>query len=205
VYRTGSPHSPKSDGYMRAARARHAATTRSEASANASSPRPSARTAASLPISASSVSSPSGPGSDFRPASTPGCDSSPSSRPQTAGPSRPAVVAANASSNRRQPEATTRSTWPGLGGSTFSLRHRRRSAAASRSLFVSVGQISSASHCAHRSSSSSVGPRVPYTRRTCARWYSIDRPFHAYFANSAGSTFTSDARYPTAAGGTSSP
>jgi hypothetical protein len=204
VYRTGSPQSSKSDGYIRAARARQAATIRSEASANASSPSPSARTAASLPISASSVSSPSGPGSDFRPASTPGWDSRSSSRPQTTGPSLPAVVTANASSNRRQPEATTRSTWPVLGGSTFSLRQRRRTAAASRSRFVSVGQISSASHCAHRSSSSSVGPRVPYARRTCARWYSIDRPRQEYFANSAGSTFTSDARYLTTTGGTSS-
>jgi hypothetical protein len=37
VYRTGSPHSAKSDGYMRAARARHAATIRSDAPANTDS------------------------------------------------------------------------------------------------------------------------------------------------------------------------
>ena len=161
VYRTGSPQSSKSEGYMRAARARHAATIRSEAPPNTASSSPSARTVDSLPISASSVSSPSGPGSDFSSASTFGRDSRSSSRPHTTGPSRPAVVAAKASSNCRQPEATTRSTWPVLGGSTFSLRQRRRSAAARRSRFVSVGHISSASHRAQRSSSASVGGRVP--------------------------------------------
>jgi hypothetical protein len=146
---------------MRAARARHAATIRSEASPNTASVSPNARTADSLPISASSVSSPSGPGSDFSSASMFGRASRFSSRLQTTGPSRPAVVAAKSSSNRRQPEATTRSTWPVLGGSTFSLRQRRRTAAASRSRFVSAGHISSASHCAQRSSSSSVGGLVP--------------------------------------------
>ena len=179
---------------MRAARARHAATIRSEAPPNTARSSPSARTVDSLPISASSVSSPSGPGSDFSSASTFGRDSRSSSRPHATGPSRPAVVAAKSSSNRRQPEATTRSTWPVLGGSTFSLRQRRRSAAARRSRFVSVGHISAASHCAQRSSSSSVGGRVPYTLRIWDRWYLIDRPAQEYLANSAGSTFTSDPR-----------
>jgi hypothetical protein len=146
---------------MRAARARHAATIRSDAPANTDSSSPSARTVDSLPISASSVSSPSGPGSDFRPASTFGRDSRSCSPPQARGPRRAAVTAAKAPSNCRQPDATTRSTWPGAGGSTFSLRQRRRSAAARRSRLVSAGHISSASHRAHRSSSSSVGGRVP--------------------------------------------
>ena len=97
-----------------------------------------------------------------------------------------------------------RSTWPVLGGSTFSLRQRRRSAAASLSRFVSVGHISAASHCAQRSSSSSADGRVPYTLRIWDRWYLIDRPAQEYLANSAGSTFISDPRYLTAAGGTSS-
>ena len=114
VYRTGSPHSAKSEGYMRAARARHAATIRSDAPANTDSSSPSARTVDSLPISASSVSSPSGPGSDFRSASTPGRVSRSCSRPQASGPRRAAVTAAKASSNCRQPDATTRSP-PGRG------------------------------------------------------------------------------------------
>ncbi|MGH3200340.1 MAG: hypothetical protein ACRDOH_27580 [Streptosporangiaceae bacterium] len=76
---------------------------------NTASVSPSARTMDSLPISASSVSSPSGFGSDFRSASTAGRDSSSSSRLRTASPSLSAAVAAKASSNRR-PEATTRST-----------------------------------------------------------------------------------------------
>ena len=146
---------------MRAARARHAATVRSEAPANTASSSPIARTVDSLPISAISVSSPSGPGSDFSSASTFGRDSSSSSLAHATGPSRPAVFAAKASSNCRQPEATTRSAWPVLGGSTFSLRQRRRSAVASLSRFVSAGHNSAASHCAQRSSSSSVGGRVP--------------------------------------------
>jgi hypothetical protein len=194
AYRTSSGQSAKSEGYMRAARARHAATIRSEASPNTASVSPSARTIDSLPISASSVSGPSGPGSDFSSASTLGRGSRSCSRPHTTGPSRPAVVAAKSSSNRRQPEATTRSTWPVLGGSTFSLRRRRRSAAARRSRFVSVGHISAASHCAQRSSSASVGGRVLYARRICALWYSIVRPRHEYLANSAGSTITSEPR-----------
>ena len=110
VYRTGGGQLAKSEGYMRAARARKAATIRSEASPSTASVSPSARTIDSLPVSASSVSSPSGPGSDFSSASTFGRDSRSSSRPHTTGPSRPAAVAAKSSSNRRQPEATTRST-----------------------------------------------------------------------------------------------
>jgi hypothetical protein len=121
---------------------RQAATIRSGASPNTASVSPSARTIDSLPISASSVSSPSGAGSDSSSASTFGRDSRSSSRPHITGPSRPAAVAAKASSNRRQPEATTRSTWPVLGGSTISLQQRRRSAAASRARFVSAGHIS---------------------------------------------------------------
>jgi hypothetical protein len=194
AYRTGSGQSAKSEGYMRAARARQAATIRSEASPNTASVSPSARTIDSLPISASSVSSPSGPGSDFSSASTFGRDSRSSSRPHTAGPRRPAAVAAKSSSNRRHAEATTRSTWPVLGGSTFSLLQRRLSAAASRSRFVSAEHNSAASHCAQRSSSSSVGGRVPYTLRIWDLWYLIDRPVQEYLANSAGSIFTSDAR-----------
>ena len=57
-----------------------------------------------------------------------------------------------------------------------------------------VGHISSASHCAQRSSSASVGGQVTYARRICARWYSIVRPRQEYLANSAGSTFTSEPR-----------
>ena len=81
-----------------------------------------------------------------------------------------------------------------LGGSTFSLLQRRRSAAASRSRFVSAGHNSAASHRAQRSSSASVGGRVPYTLRIWDLWYLIDRPVQEYLANSAGSTFTSDPR-----------
>ena len=44
VYSTGSGQSAKSEGYIRAARARHAATIRSEASPNTASVSPSART-----------------------------------------------------------------------------------------------------------------------------------------------------------------
>ena len=79
---------------MRAARARQTTTIRAEAPPNTAPSSPSARTVGSLPISASSVSSPSGPGSDFSSASTFGRDSRSSSRPHTTGPSRPAVVAA---------------------------------------------------------------------------------------------------------------
>ena len=85
---------------MRAARARQASTIRSEASAKTPSASDSARTTDNLPISASSVSGPSGPGSDFSSASTFGRDSRSSSRLHTTGPSRPAAVSAKASSNR---------------------------------------------------------------------------------------------------------
>ena len=44
---------------------------------------------------------------------------------------------------------------------------------------------SAASQCAQRSSSSSVGGRVPYTLRIWDLWYLIDRPVQEYLANSA--------------------
>jgi hypothetical protein len=40
--------------------------------------------------------------------------------------------------------------------------------------------------------------------RICVRWYLIARDVHEYFPNAAGLTFTSEAMYSTAAGGTSS-
>ena len=67
-------------------------------------------------------------------------------------------------------EATTRSTGPVLGGSTFSLRQqRRRSEAASRSRFVSVGYVSPASRRAQQLSypRSAAGSRGPCGSAPC--------------------------------------
>ncbi len=161
MYRTGSELSSKSEGYIRIARVRHAATIRSDTPEKTPSDNPSDRAVASFPISASNVSNPSGPGSDFNSASTCGRSSRSCNLPHTTDPSVPTTPSENATSNLERPDPTTRSTWPGVGGSTSSLRHLRRSASASRRRLVSVGHISSASHRAHRSSSSSVAGRVP--------------------------------------------
>ena len=96
----------------RAARARHAATR--------SGPRrrrtPSRPARAPAPWTAcrsrpSACPAPAAPGrTSARPARS--AATAASHRPHAAGPRRPAVVTAKASSNCRQPEATTRSTWP---------------------------------------------------------------------------------------------
>lgn len=109
MYRTGSGQAAKSEGNIRIARDRHTATIRSEVSANTASLSPSERAVDSLPISISSVSSPSEPGSAFSSASTFGRASNASNRPHTAGPSHAITSPAKDSSNRRHPEATTRS------------------------------------------------------------------------------------------------
>ena len=67
------------------ARARHAATSFSEQSANSPSGRPSCRTAVSLVISVSSESSPTAPGSRFSEASS----AVPSSFPSATSASQP--------------------------------------------------------------------------------------------------------------------
>ena len=65
VRRTSGGEARRSDGYSLAARARHDATSFSDASANRSGLNPIALTRSSLSISRSSVFSPSRPGSDF--------------------------------------------------------------------------------------------------------------------------------------------
>lgn len=71
----------KSEGNIRIARARHAATIRSDTSANTTSLSHTDRVVFSFPISPSSVSRPSAPGSAFSSANCPGLPSRSSSEP----------------------------------------------------------------------------------------------------------------------------
>ena len=165
MYRTGSGQSRKSDGNIRAARDRHAATSRSDVSPNRSSGSPSCRTASSFAISPNSVSSPSRPGSAFTSANSPSEVSSTRNRAQPAAPSFPTISAANTASCRRSAELSTRSICPSVGGSIPSLRHRCRNAASNRPRSCSTGHCSVASHAVHRCSSSSVAGRNPNAAR----------------------------------------
>ena len=141
AYRTGTAHSAKPEGNIRAARARHAATIRSEASANRSGAAPP-RTLCSAcrpPPAACPAQRPRISFQRRELAVLPSQLLQPGARPR---PSRVATPTAKASSDCRSAEATTRSTWLSAGGSISSLRHRCRSAATSRRPAVFTGQTS---------------------------------------------------------------
>jgi hypothetical protein len=184
VSRIGRGASRKSEGYMRAARARQAARSFSAASANSSAGSPRSRIRPSLPISVSMVSSPSRPGSALSSASTPGpaatrsssSSTSSSSLATVAAGSRSTVRAQNACSEAARALPRIRSIRLGPGGSIRSARQRASNASRSRSSPSSVGQTSSASQTASLSSSPTVTSRKPSSVRICARCRSIDRP-----------------------------
>lgn len=170
---------------MRIARAHHTSTTFSDTPSNRLSGNPIALTRSSLTISASSVSSCSGPGSSFsscRKLRAPAAPASPSlfgsglgtairSSSATADEAgnRRIVVAVNSRSNSASAAPASRSICSGVGGSVRSSRQRASSAARNRSRDVSTGQILSASQNVSLSSSATVGSRKPWNRRICAR------------------------------------
>ncbi|GEM_PF-7002260 len=103
---------------------------------------------------------------------------------------RPRVVSVNCRSNIDSAAPSSRSTWPGVGGSTFTSRHRASSALRSRSRDISTRQMSPASHTISVSSSPTAGSRNPWYSRICLRWFFTWREVKSYSANSAGATFT---------------
>ncbi len=133
VSRSGSGWVRTCEGASTAARARHAATTFGATSANRSDGSPTARTASSLPISASIDSRLTLPGSDLISASSAGPSAScpSSSAPTSSGAaaassssrtvatvdSRDAIRTDRTSSACRSAEVTIRSMRPAVGGS----------------------------------------------------------------------------------------
>lgn len=209
VIRTSSLVSRKSEGYILIARARQAATSFSEQSANNPSGSPSLRTSLSLVISVSRESRPTAPGSRLSAASraVPASLSSAtrdSSRAVPALPRRPIVRAQNVFSHLPRAATSTFSARVRPGGSIFRARHSTSRASRCRSSTSSTGQTSTASHSASAFSSATVDGRNPRASRICLRWYSAVRPTSMYFAKSVAGTFTRSATYSTAAGGTSS-
>jgi hypothetical protein len=185
VRRTGGAAAVKSEEYIFIARARHAATTFSDTPSNRSAGRPIAFTRPSLAISASSVSSWNDPGSSFSSCRKPrrppaGSPSSPSSSNSSSLPAEPSgsrlwVQAVKSLPNSDSASPSTRSIWPGAGGSIRSSRHRASSAARSRSREVSIGHMSVDSHTASPSSSCTVALANLWKSRTCLRWLAACR------------------------------
>ncbi|MCX5112444.1 hypothetical protein OOK13_28980 [Streptomyces sp. NBC_00378] len=117
--------------------------------------------------------------------------------------SRSNVLRQNRASNSLTALPTRRRTCPGVGGSTWSLRHRATTAAANRSRDSSTGHSSVASHPASRSWSSSVFARNPCTARISPRCRWIALLCQSWSAHASAGTFTCWATYSTAAAGTS--